>query len=57
MKNYFRTPWTLLIDVIVLYGVAFLITPADPFSFLLAFALLAAIWLPVRFYLARRLRE
>jgi hypothetical protein len=57
MRIYCRTPWTWLVDVILLYVVAWLITPADPFSFLLAFVLMAAIWIPIRLYLARRLRE
>jgi hypothetical protein len=57
MRNFFRSPWSWPIDVVLLYVVACLITPADPYSALLAFGLLAAIWFPVRFYLARRLRE
>ena len=44
-------------DVVLLYVVACLITPADLYSALVAFALLAAIWFPVRLCLARRLRE
>jgi hypothetical protein len=57
MKNFFRSPWSWLMDVVLLYVVACLITPADLYSALVAFVLLAAIWFPVRFYLARRLRE
>jgi hypothetical protein len=45
------------VDAILLYVVACLITPADPLSALLAFALLVVIWLPIRVYLIRRLRE
>jgi len=55
MRTFFKSHWFLFVDVIGCYVLACLITPADPYSALLAFVLLLLFWLPVRYYIARRL--
>jgi hypothetical protein len=55
MKTYFKSHRFLVVDTVLCYVIACLITPADPLSAILAFVLLLMFWLPVRFYIARRL--
>lgn len=57
MRNYFRSFKYWLIDVLACYVVAAIVTPADPLSAWLAFAVLFPIWMLVRWVIYRRLNR
>ena len=56
MPNYFKTLRFWWVDLVICYGVACTITPADPMSAIVVFVPTFVVWMTIRYLLARRYR-
>ncbi len=55
MRNHFKSLRFWYVDAVGCYLIAWAIAPADPLSRLITSLLLFAVWLAIRFLIARRL--